>query len=121
MKTCSFFSDKQVVKVHAYYYDAVSLRLSSAKAKIIAGLGVLSFAPLQAFAVKTQSIHDINYKVNVSGDIVPFLVMGGIFMLVLFGYYKASHVGKYEKFSLHCKKCGHLTRGLKCAICESRK
>lgn len=99
----------------------MSLGLYSAKAKIIAALGIALFTPLEAFAIKTQSVHDVNYKINVSGDIVPFLIMGGIFLLVLFGYYKASHVGKYEKFSLHCKKCGNLTRGLKCAICASRK
>lgn len=94
---------------------------TSSKAKIIAALSAISFAPLNAFAIKMQSIHDVNYTINVSGDVVPFLIMGGIFMLVLFGYYKASHVGKYEKFSLHCKKCGSLTRGLKCVVCESRK
>ncbi|MBI5698397.1 MAG: hypothetical protein HZC29_07965 [Thaumarchaeota archaeon] len=91
------------------------------KSKIIAFLVCVLFVPLDAFAVKIQSIHDINYKVGPTADLGPLVVMGAIFMVILYGYYKASHVGKYEKFSLHCKKCGSLTRGLKCVICEARK
>lgn len=96
----------------------VRLNLSS---KIIAFLGCVLFVPLDAFAIKAQSIHDIHYKVGSTADLGPLVVMGAIFMVILYGYYKASHVGKYEKFSLHCKKCGSLTRGLKCVICEARK
>jgi hypothetical protein len=78
------------------------------------------FVPLDAFAI-TKSIHDVHYKAGAPADIVPFLVLGGMFLVALYGYYKSSHVGKYDKFTLHCTKCGSFTRGLKCVICEARK
>jgi fatty acid desaturase len=96
------------------------MRLNSTKSTIIFVLGLVFFVPLQAFAV-TKSVHDVHYKIGAPPDLVPFLIIGTIFVVVLFAYYKSSHVGKYEKFSLHCTKCGRFTRGLKCVICEARK
>lgn len=95
------------------------LMLSSTR--IIVVLSCILFIPIESFASTTKSLHDIHYKINPYVDIVPFLILGGIFMVTLYAYYKSSRVGKYEKFSLHCTKCGSFTRGLKCVICEARK
>lgn len=76
--------------------------------------------PMESSAMP-QSAHEINYGIAPHKDLAPFLLLGGIFMMVLFWYYKASNVGKYEKFSMRCTRCGRLTRGLKCVICEARK
>jgi hypothetical protein len=94
------------------------MRLNPAKPAIIFALGLVFFAPLQVFA---KSIYDVQYKIGAPPDLVPFLMMGSIFLVVLFAYYKSSKVGKYEKFSLHCTRCGRFTRGLKCVMCETRK
>ncbi|MBM3903859.1 MAG: hypothetical protein FJ357_01760 [Thaumarchaeota archaeon] len=96
------------------------MRLNPAKSAIGFVLGLAFFVPMHALAA-TRSLHDVHYKIGASPDLVPFLIMGSIFMVVLFAYYKSSKVGKYEKFSLHCTRCGRLTRGLKCVICEARK
>jgi len=96
------------------------MRLTGTKTVFISVLGLAVFAPIQLFAA-TKSLHDIHYKIGASPDLAPFLVMGSIFMVVLFAYYKSSRVGKYEKFSLHCARCGRFTRGLKCVMCETRK
>lgn len=111
-------SNKQVVKVRAWYYTA--MRLDGAKSAIIFALGLAFIVPLQAFAA-TKSIHDIHYKIGAPPDLAPILIMGTIFLVVLVAYYKSSRVGKYERFSLHCTRCGRFTRGLKCVICEARK
>jgi len=93
------------------------MRLNRVLAGISAGLGLTT---PKIFAM-TQSVHDVNYEINSHPDLVPFLIMGAIFSIVLYAYYKTSHVTKYEKFSLHCTRCGRFTRGLKCVICDSRK
>lgn len=96
------------------------MRLAGAKTVIISALSLALFVPVQSFAL-TKSLHDVHYKIATQSDLAPFVIMGSIFMVVLFAYYKSSRVGKYEKFSLHCSRCGRFTRGLKCVICEARK
>ena len=96
------------------------MRLNPAKSAIGFVLGLAFFAPVQALAA-TKSIHDVHYKIGAPPDLAPFLVMGSIFLILLFAYYKSSKIGKYEKFSLHCTRCGRFTHGLKCVMCEARK
>jgi hypothetical protein len=91
------------------------------KTKIVIFAAILVLIQNKAYAIKGIPL-DIHYKISTSSmDIVPLLIMGTIFLVVLAVYYKVSKVGKYETFSLHCNICGSLTRGLKCVVCEGRK
>jgi hypothetical protein len=96
------------------------VRLAYLALMFVLFLELAVFIPMESFAMP-QSAHEINYGITPYQDLAPFLIMSGIFMTVLFWYYKASNVGKYEGFSMRCTKCGRLTRGLKCVICEARK
>jgi len=76
----------------------------------------------KAFAVASDSIYNIHYKVSANNvNMVPIVIMASILLVVLMAYYKISKVEKYDTFSLKCKKCGSFTRGLKCVVCQSRK
>ena len=49
-------------------------------------IGCVLFVPLDVFAV-TKSLHDVHYEVGKPADMVPFLVLGGMFLVALYGYY----------------------------------
>lgn len=75
----------------------------------------------KAFAA-TDSLYDIQYKINTNSvSVIQTVALATVFLIALFAYYKLSNVGKYETFSLKCKKCGSITRGLKCVVCQGRK
>ena len=85
-------------------------------------MAALALIQNKAFAVASDSIYNINYKVHANGvNMVPMVIMASILLIVLVAYYKVSKVEKYDTFSLKCKKCGSFTRGLKCVVCQSRK
>lgn len=76
----------------------------------------------EAFAVASDAVSNIHYKVYANNiNMTPIVIMASILLVVLVAYYKVSKVGKYDTFSLKCKKCGSFTRGLKCVVCQSRK
>ncbi|HSA98099.1 MAG TPA: hypothetical protein VLF17_03375 [Candidatus Nitrosotenuis sp.] len=84
-------------------------------------LGMFSIAD-NAFAVSQMApVVKIQYKMHSnSSDVVSFLVAAVIFLTSLLVYYKVSNTGKYDTFSLKCKKCGRKTQGLKCIACERK-
>jgi hypothetical protein len=85
-------------------------------------VSVLVLIQNKAFALASDSIYNIHYKVHANNvNITPIVIMATILLVVLLAYYKISKVGKYEAFSLKCKKCGSFTRGLKCVVCQGKK
>ena len=73
-----------------------------------------------AFAVSKEiaSASGIQYKIiSNQSDTVTFLVASVIVLASVVTYYKVSNVGRYDTFSVKCKKCGQKTRGLKCITC----
>ena len=45
-----------------------------------------------------------------------------IFSVIGLGiYYKLTKTEKYDTFSVHCKRCGGFTSGLKCIKCQTLK
>jgi hypothetical protein len=96
--------------------------LNFAKSKVLICVLALSLIQNKAFAVAANSISDIHYKVYANNiNLTPIVIMAAILLVVLVAYYKISRVGKYECFSLKCKKCGSFTRGLKCVVCQSQQ
>jgi hypothetical membrane protein len=104
----------------------VSLHLKSflnfAKSGLAMFAASLALIQNEAFAVASNSISDINYKVHANNiNMAPIVIMATILLVVLVAYYKVSKVEKYECFSLKCKKCGRFTRGFKCVVCQAKK
>jgi len=92
------------------------------KAHLVLLVAALVLIQNKAFAVASNSIYNIHYKMYANNiNMVPIVVMASILLIVLVAYYKVCKVEKYETFSLKCKKCGSFTRGLKCVVCQSKK
>lgn len=98
--------------------------------KIILALVLVGmiFVPSTAFGWKSlSSLYepdcDIVCNHLYSGTMIPmnFILLVVTAFAGLGLYYKFTKVGRYETFSLKCKKCGQQTNGLKCPYCETKK
>ena len=93
-------------------------------------LVALIFMPSTAFGWKSinslyeqQCTIDCNYGHASIDSSKPmnFILLGMASLVGLGIFMKLNRLGKYETFSIRCKQCGSLTRGLKCVQCKARK
>lgn len=95
--------------------------LYAAKTNLAVLFASLALIQNKAFAMP-DSVYDIQYKIHANNvNMAPIIIMAAVLLCVLLAYYKVSNVGKYETFSVRCKKCGSITRGLKCVVCQRKK
>jgi len=93
-------------------------------------LVALIFTPSTVFGWKSinqlndvQCTVDCNFgNVSIDSSKPMNFIMLGMFSLIGLGLFiKYNRLGKYETFSIKCKKCSRKTNGLKCPICEAEK
>jgi len=93
-------------------------------------LVALIFTPSAVFGWKSinqlndvQCIVDCNFgHASIDSSKPMNFILLGMFSLIGLGLFiKYNHLGKYETFSIKCKKCRRKTNGLKCPICEAEK
>lgn len=93
-------------------------------------LVALIFVPSSVFGWKSiNQLNDVQCFANCNVEPASIdsskpmnFIMLGMFSLVGLGLFiKFNRLGKYETFSITCKRCRQKTNGLKCPVCEAEK